>query len=134
MSKIDNEQNAKKGLNLLFGGVKVPTTKKEKKVPEDTPLTKEQIIESINDPETLEILTKTLQKRQYSKVGRPKKDKSNLTKEERYIRRTFLVNESQIEKIEYISKKETLFIKEILEEGLRMFIEEYESKNGEIKL
>ena len=82
--------------------------------------------------EVSEELIETSVNPRYSNVGRPKKGTTKEKKNE--IRATFIVDPEQIRKIKYISLVENALIKDIMAVALSNYIEEWEQRNGSIKL
>lgn len=64
--------------------------------------------------------------------GRPKKSEKDAAGNE--IRATFIVNESLLRKLKYISLAEGGLIKDVLNEALVNHIDAWEAENGKIRL
>lgn len=125
MSQIKDDKSAKVGLSGLFGTRTNPeTTTAPKTTPETT---REEILQTLS-PETREELKKEVQRRQYLKAGRPPKSEGR--KKADYTRMTFIVSPEKQTRLREIALREGLFIKEILERGIDLVIEEYERKEG----
>lgn len=91
------------------------------------PVEPDDIINTIEDEE----LSNALRKRRLSNVGRPRKsEKDRVVNGEKYTRFTTIVSREQIAKLKEISFRETLTLKEILEQIFGDAIEAYEKKNG----
>lgn len=124
MSQIRNDKDAKVGLSGLFGGAR--TTEAPNTENKDGAKTREDIIETLS-PETKEALQKEIQRRQYLKAGRPPKGEE---KEKDYIRMTFLISPAKQNRLREIALQEGLFIKEVLDRGIDLVIEEYEQRGS----
>lgn len=130
MSKKRDEK-MRGGLADLLGGSRTaqgePT---EGRVEEATPQEEEELINSVEDEE----LREALRQRRMRKRGRPRKDAALRAKEEEvYTRSCWIMRKDHIAKLKEISFRETLTIKEIMEQIVGDAIRAYEEKNGELK-
>lgn len=132
MSNIKNTQTAKTGLSALFGSPIKPETAVQTEGGlqriEDTPKTKEEIIDSLSD-ETKEALQKEIQRRQYLKAGRPPKGSDK--KVGGTIPMTFRITPEKQERLRRVALQEGLFIGEVLDRSIDLYLAKYE-KEGEI--
>ena len=126
------DERLKKGLATLLGGA----APKEETTSEETPgaSTVEEptndIIETVKDEE----LKEALRKRQLDGRGRPRRGRPHDSRTDGYGTICVKANLEKWEKIKYISLRETLQIKEVLELALDKVIAEYEAEKGEIRL
>jgi hypothetical protein len=73
------------------------------------------------------------------KPGRPKTQTKTIEKSSQEgtkaneTRATFIVNEDALEKLKLIAYWERLLIKDVVNQALEKFIQEYESKHGKVK-
>ena len=126
------------GLDALIGGGSRPaagteaeqTPAPEQDVTEGATLQEEEdLINSIEDEE----LKAALQRRRASKSGRPRKDAALRVKEsELYTRSCWIIRRDLLAKLKEISFRETLTLKEIMEQITENAIEAYEKKHGEV--
>lgn len=123
MSRIKDEQNAKGGLNALFGSTEAAG---QLQPLENRPLaSKEEIVEALGE-DTREALRQALERRQYLKAGRPPKGSG--PKQPGYTRMTFIVSPEKQERLREIALREGLFLRELLEEGIDMIIAKYDKE------
>ena len=145
MSK--REQKMRGGLDALLGGGRTApapsdeepkTEPRQEAAPTDgagamegaTPQEEEELINSIQD----EALRDALRERRNRKRGRPRKDAALRAKQEEvYTRSCWIMRRDQIAKLKEISFRETLTIKEIMEQIVGDAIRTYEEKHGEVK-
>ena len=108
----------------------VPVTEQQEEAVNDEPQEQEgDIINTIED----EALKEALREHRRKKVGRPKKDSKDRSIDGvKYVRFTSIGNREQLAKLKEIGFRETLTLKEILEQIFADAIEAYERKNGEI--
>ena len=106
------------GIDTLFGATASPRGKQE--AIETTDL--------LQDEE----LKEALHRRRMEQRGRPRRGRPRSEATKNTGRITAIVNLSKWEKVKYISLKETMQIKEVLDVALDMVIEKYESEKGEI--
>jgi hypothetical protein len=72
------------------------------------------------------------------KVGRPKTSTREITKssqegtKENETRATFIVNEDLLDKLKAIAYWERILIKDVINNAMGQYIDEYENKNGDI--
>ena len=125
MSKIKNVQTAKIGLSGLLGNspTPAPDTTGGLSPLEDTPLRSREEVESTLEEETREALQREIQRRQYLKAGRPPKGSSPKSPE--YVRMTFLISPEKQERLREIALRKGLFLKEVLDRGIDLVLEEY---------
>ena len=130
MSKIKDIQSAKIGLSGLLGtpSPKAPEATGNITPLEDTPLNSKEEIESTLGEETRQALQREIQRRQYLKAGRP--PKGSKPKSPEYIRMTFLISPEKQDRLREIALRKGLFIKEILDRGIDLVLEEYEKEEG----
>jgi len=128
MSNIKNDQTAKIGLSGLFG----THTPQETSTPagglqkiEDSPKTKEEIINSLSD-ETKTALQREVQRRQYLKAGRPPKGSEK--KVGGTIPMTFRITPEKQERLRKVALQEGLFIGEVLDRSIDLYLEKYEKE------
>ena len=135
MSK--REEKMRGGLDALLGGSRTApgteaeqTPAPEQDVTEGATLQEEEdLINSIEDEE----LKAALQRRRASKSGRPRKDAALRVKEsELYTRSCWIIRRDLLAKLKEISFRETLTLKEIMEQITEDAIEAYEKKHGEV--
>lgn len=131
MSNIKDTQTAKTGLSALFGTpVKTGTpdqTQTEgglQKI-EDTPKTKEEIMDSLSE-ETKTALQREIQRRQYLKAGRPPKGSEK--KVGGTIPMTFRITPEKQERLREIALKEGLFIGEVLDRAIDLYLADHEKE------
>ena len=125
MSKIKDDKSAKVGLSGLPRTRHNPETAPAPKTNPET--AREEILQSLS-PETREELQREVQRRQYLKAGRPPKSEGRKTPD--YTRMTFIISPEKQTRLREIALREGLFIKEILDRGIDLVIEEYERKEG----
>ena len=124
MSKIKNVQTAKIGLSGLLGSSSpAPDTTGGLSPLEDTPLRSREEVESTLEEETREALQREIQRRQYLKAGRP--PRGSQPKSPEYVRMTFLVSPEKQERLREIALRKGLFLKEVLDRGIDLVLEEY---------
>ena len=126
MSKIKDVQTAKIGLSGLLGNpspTKAPETAGDLTPLEDTPLHSKEEIGSTLGEETREALQREIQRRQYLKAGRP--PKGSKPKSPEYVRMTFLISPEKQERLREIALRKGLFLKEVLDRGIDLVLEEY---------
>lgn len=96
---------------------------------EATPEEEEDLINSINDKE----LREALHKKRMERRGRPRKDAPlQMKQDELYKRTTLIMRRDYLAKLKEISFRETLTIKDIMDEIIGEAISAYEKKNGEL--
>lgn len=140
---MKKDKALKGGLNALLGGGRdeaeqtstapEPTTAttKETEAPEEaTPEEEDELIASIEDEE----LKAALHRKRMQKRGRPRKDAALRSKEEEvYTRSTWIMRRDLLAKLKEISFRETLTLKEIMEQIVSEAVAKYEDKHGEVK-
>ena len=133
MSKIKDVGKAKIGLSGLLGNPTstAPETAGGLSPLEDTPLRSKEEIESTLGEETREALQREIQRRQYLKAGRP--PKGSKPKSPEYVRMTFLISPEKQERLREIALRKGLFLKEILDRGIDLVLEEYAREEREIE-
>lgn len=95
-----------------------------------TPQEEEELINSVED----EALREALKARRNRKRGRPRKDAALRAKEgEIYTRSCWIIRRDLLAKLKEISFRETLTLKEIIEQIVGDAIKAYEDKHGEVK-
>lgn len=129
MSNIKDTQSAKIGLSGLFG-TPIQTNTPDKtdgglQRIEDTPKTKEEIIDSLS-VETKEALQKEIQRRQYLKAGRPPKGSEK--KVGGTIPMTFRISPEKQERLRRVALQEGLFIGEVLDRSIDLYLAKYEKE------
>jgi hypothetical protein len=129
MSNIKDTQTAKTGLSALFGTpikseTAVQTDGGLQRI-EDTPKTKEEIIDSLS-VETKEALQKEIQRRQYLKAGRPPKGSEK--KVGGTIPMTFRITPEKQERLRRVALQEGLFIGEVLDRSIDLYLAKYEKE------
>jgi len=137
---MKKEDLLKAGVQALFNGTQEPGKQmgKIEVTPEEIQREKEKmILEDESTPEEeKEALLKTIQDRQIKRLLKQKKYKITRaqakTREQGFERVTNILSTLKMDKIRYISRKEGLPIKDILDACLDVAIEGYESKHGEI--
>lgn len=127
MSKIKDTKTAKEGLSSLFGK---PTTASGDVSIEKTDLSSKEEIEETLGEETREALKREVERRKYLKAGRPPKGTSSPYPQS--SRMTFLLSPEKQEKIREIALRKGLFIKEVLDRGIDLVIEEFEREEGKL--
>ena len=90
--------------------------------------TKEEIEETL-DKETREALQEERDRRQYLKAGRPPKGSSPKSPE--YVRMTFIISAEKQERLREIALRKGLFLKEVLDRGIDLVLEEYAKEEEE---
>lgn len=105
----------------MFGSPSVDITPLE-----DKPLSTKEEIEGNLDPETREALQREITRRQYLKAGRPPGGSKPKTPDS--VRMTFLVSPEKQERLREIALRRGMFIREILDRGIDLVIEEYEKE------
>ena len=137
---MKKEKLLKGGLNALLGGSQsqpqaeaapAPTSPTDgaETIEEGTPAEENELIASITDSE----LKAALHRKRMEKRGRPRKDAALRAKEEElYTRTTWIMRRDLLAKLKEISFRETLTIKEIMEEVVSEAVAKYEAKHGEI--
>ena len=128
MSKIKNVQTAKIGLSGLLGSTSPTQTATAPDTGglsplEDTPLLTKEEVESTLGEETRQALQREIQRRQYLKAGRPPKGSSPKSPE--YVRMTFIISAEKQERLREIALRKGLFLKEVLDRGIDLVLEEY---------
>lgn len=139
-----NEAQLQGGLNSLLGGSRTgqPNTLTEQEtaattteeqaetIESGTPEEEEDLINSIEDEE----LRAALHRKRMEKRGRPKKSEPQRQKEaETFTRFCAIIRRDYIAKLHEICYRETLTIKEIIDQLVGDAIKVYEEKHGEIK-
>ena len=138
---MKRDELLKGGLNALLGGSQsqpqaeaapeqpTPPTDGAETIEEGTPEEEDELIASITDTE----LKAALHRKRMEKRGRPRKDAALRAKEEElYTRTTWIMRRDLLAKLKEISFRETLTIKEIMEEVVSEAVAKYEAKHGEI--
>ena len=137
---MKKEKLLKGGLNALLGGSQsqpqaeaapapASPTDGAETIEEGTPAEEDELIASITDSE----LKAALHRKRMEKRGRPRKDAALRAKEEElYTRTTWIMRRDLLAKLKEISFRETLTIKEIMEEVVSEAVAKYEAKHGEI--
>lgn len=128
MSQIKDTQSAKVGLSGLFGGTPTPTSTASQGVSQGTEETasRETLEETLGE-ETRQALREEIKRRQYLKGGRPPgTTKGTDRKTPEYVRMTFLVSPEKQERLREIALRKGLFLKEVLDRGIDLVIEEFE--------
>lgn len=130
---LNNLLGAREEAKERFAADEDVTTQQEESVKTDTPEPEEakdeDLISTIEDEE----LREALKKRRLKKVGRPRKsDKDRVVEGVKYTRFTTIVSREQIAKLKEIGFRETLTLKEILEQIFGDAIAAYERNNGVI--
>jgi len=137
----------KGGLNALLGGspkqeatptatepateTATPTDGAEasEKIVEGTPEEEDALIATIQDEE----LKAALHRKRMEKRGRPRKGAAYRAKEEElYTRSTWIMRRDLLAKLKEISLRETLTLKEIMEQISLEAVAKYEAKHGEV--
>lgn len=134
MSKIKDVGKAKIGLSGLLGNPTsstAPETAGGLSPLEDRPLSTKEEIESTLGEETREALQREIQRRQYLKAGRP--PKGSKPKSPEYVRMTFLISPEKQERLREIALRKGLFLKEVLDRGIDLVLEEYAREEREIE-
>lgn len=126
MKKKEREEKMKGGLSALLGEAAEP---QEKNVSEAVEQTRQEAIDKVEDAE----LREALLKHQRSNRGRPRKNAPHESRTDGYERITTIANIEKMEKLRTIALRETLTIKEVLEQCMDLAIEAYEKKNGKIR-
>lgn len=114
------------GLDALLGEAAEPQAKDVNEAVEQT---RREAIEKVGDAE----LREALLKHQRSHRGRPRKNAPHVSRTDGYERITTIANTEKMEKLRTIALRETLTIKEVLEQCMDLAIEAYEKKNGKIR-
>lgn len=105
------------------------TAQQDEAVNEEQDEQESDIINTIED----EALKEALREHRRRKVGRPRKDSKDRSADgEKYVRFTSIGNREQLAKLKEIGFRETLTLKEIMEQIFADAIEAYERKNGVI--
>lgn len=139
---MKRDQVLKGGLNALLGGSqRPPATEPEpasaptdgaeapEPITEGTPEEEDELIASITDTE----LREALRRKRMEKRGRPRKGTALRAKEEElYTRTTWIMRRDLLAKLKEISFRETLTIKEIMEQISLEAIAKYEQTHGEV--
>ena len=134
MSKIKDVQTAKIGLSGLLGSTSPTQTATAPDTGglsplEDTPLLTKEEVESTLGEETRQALQREIQRRQYLKAGRPPgRKKGTEKKTPDSVRMTFLISPEKQERLREIALRRGLFIKEVLDRGIDLVIEEFEKE------
>lgn len=135
---MKRDEILKGGLNALLGGstTQAATTAKEPdpspidEAETSTPQEEEELISSVEDEE----LREALRKKRMQKRGRPRKSEALRAKEaEIYTRSTWIMRRDHLSKLKEISFRETLTLKDIMEQIVGDAIAAYEQKHGEVK-
>lgn len=131
MSNIKNDKTAKIGLSGLFEKNTLSESNTTEGLPkiEDTPKTKEEIIDSLSE-ETQEALKKEVQRRQYLKAGRP--PKGSTRKNGGTIPMTFRITPEKQERLRRVALQGGLFIGEVLDRSIDLYLEKFEKKEDKI--
>ena len=136
---MKRDELLKGGLNALIGGGGSQTQEAQKHaepalsdgetLTEGTPEEEDELIASITDNE----LKEALHRKRMEKRGRPRKGAALRAKEsELYTRTTWIMRRDLLAKLKEISFRETLTIKEIMEQITSEAVERYEEKHGEL--
>lgn len=142
---MKRDELLKGGLNALLGGSQnqtqgeaapepptAPTDGAEasQEIVEGTPEEEDELIATITDRE----LKEALRKKRLEKRGRPRKSAAYRSREaELYTRTTWIMRRDLLAKLKEISFRETLTLKEILEQIVSEAVAVYEKKHGELK-
>lgn len=128
----------KGGLNALLGGgnqrqEEAPTSTTSptdgETIEQGTPQEEDELINTITDEE----LKEALRRKRMAKRGRPRKGAALRAKEEElYTRTTWIMRRDLLAKLKEISFRETLTLKEILEQVVSEAVSRYEAKHGEV--
>lgn len=117
------------GLNALLGGSQRQEAAPAPEQQADGTPEADELLETITDSE----LKEALQRRRMRKRGRPRKDAALRAKEsEIYTRSTWIMRRDLIAKLKEIGLRETLTLKEIMEQIATDAIAAYEAKHGEV--
>ena len=135
---MKRDELLKGGLNALMGGGRSQTQEPAEPTgtlsdgedfTEGTPEEEDELIASITDTE----LKEALHRKRMEKRGRPRKGAALRAKEsELYTRTTWIMRRDLLAKLKEISFRETLTIKEIMEQITSEAVERYEEKHGEL--
>ena len=129
MSKIKDEKTAKElfGKMSSFGIVPGSIAK------EETGLSGDELIESVDDPETRELLRERKSSQEERKSnekgrgrGRPKSQDSDL-----WQKMTFQVSKAQLARLKDIAYNDRLLVKDVLFEALERYFADYELETFE---
>lgn len=123
----NKKDSMKTKLNALFG-------EEEQKPQEEVALHEEAPEENLLDEVTDEELKEALRKRQAIGRGRPRRGCCSPEQTKDYVRISTIAHKDKYAKIQEISLRESLQIKEVLEAAMDFAIEAYEAKHGEIKV
>lgn len=120
------------GMVNLFGNRSATPAQKSESAVEETPATpqeEEDLLNSIED----EQLREALRQKQNSRRGRPRKDAEQAQRDSAlYTRATFVVSRELLGKMRAIGYRETLTIKEVMEQAMRKAVKDYEKINGPV--
>lgn len=123
MSKIKDEKTARE----LFGKMSSFGIVPEELAKEETGLSREALIDSVDDEETKTLLQerKSLQDEKNAqgkgKRGRPRKEDSDL-----WQKMTFIVSKEQLSQMKDIAYKERVSVKDVLFQALERYLSDYE--------
>ena len=124
---LNNLLGARNEAKERFNVNEAETAQQNEAVEEEAPEDEKDIINTIEDEE----LKEALKRHRLRKAGRPRKDaKDRMADGEKYTRFTTIGNREQIAKLKEIGFRETLTLKEILEQIFADAIEAYEKKHG----
>ena len=141
---MKRDELLKGGLNALLGGSQnqtqgeaapepptAPTAETSSEtIEEGTPEEEDELIASITDSE----LKAALQAKRNEKRGRPRKSAAYRSREaELYTRTTWIMRRDLLAKLREIGFRETLTLKEIMEQIVSEAVAVYEEKHGELK-
>lgn len=110
--------------------VSTPPTTNEEITPQDL----RELFLSIEDDALREQLKRRLYLKRLEGAGRPCKSDLHGRKGDGYGRTTLIINLAKWEKIKEISLRETMLLKDIMEQAMDIVIERYEAKHGEVKV
>ncbi len=129
MSKIKDEKTAKElfGIDSAFGIVSSSIAREEKGLSGD------ELIDSVDDPETRELLREKKSSSEERKSnekgrgrGRPKSEESDL-----WQKMTFQVSKAQLARLKEIAYNDRLLVKDVLFEALERYFADYELETFE---
>lgn len=121
MSKIKDVQTAKVGLSGLFGKT---SPSPEAEIEETTLSSPEEVEETLGE-ETLEALRKEKKRRQYLSSGRPPgSTKGTPHKDPDSVPMTFRISPDKQERLREYALRKGLLIREVIERGIDLVLEE----------
>ena len=131
---MKRDEVLKGGLNALLGGSQPPEPEPTsapigETLIEGTPEEEDALIATISDPE----LKAALHRKRMEKRGRPRKGAAIRAREaELYTRTTWIMRRDLLAKLKELSLRETLTLKEIMEQISLEAIAKYEEKHGKL--